>query len=575
MNRRDLFKGVFATTALSYPLYKFINLLITRDSFQQLSSPKISKTRNYIQFNFYGGPTRWCYDHLLNPYNDKYYHHPMANNQISPSLSKKEKFYHQKKYKGINLPLLWHENLLNKTPMKELLNNALIIRGAHLQGTTGHPMSSSKTIAPSIGGLSIDGLLADRSEKLLSSITIGDTPVNRAFKSVSSSCIQINGNVNNKLSYLLTPFYLEKNGHRDKEVDLVVEEVIHIINESQESLTLKNDLKKARQFFGDNITLFLNEYSSLVQKYDQIIKESIKHKIKGIDDHVIPTPRLPLTVKGDKSIDDLLGPYKVSNVYMLNMDLREILNKAEISQMSENFALAEFISKYGLSSSIVFANKNEIGNMFENITHEMAYTENMIVREFDKETNTTTLRAKSSPRKETPRLSFDSHTTGSIINTLTCSKFFYSFSNCLNELISRLKDIKLEKGNLFEETIIHVTSEFDRWPEENLSGSAHNEQSHVSTFYSGIIHEPIVLGNIFTGDKNSSSEAYTIGNSAPVKELKQRVHIGHISSTLSTLLRVPPIVKRAESLVEIQQGRVVSRIERARNIEGSYENYLG
>ncbi|ATH07769.1 hypothetical protein BIY24_07355 [Halobacteriovorax marinus] len=574
MNRRDLLKGLCATSIASYPLYKFINILIAKDSLQQLSVPKLSQTRNYIQFNFYGGPTRWSYDHFLNPYGDKYYHHPMANNQISQNLINKENIYRQTEYKGVNIPILWDEILLDKTPMKEQLNNALIIRGAHLQGTTGHPMSSSKTVAPSIGGASIDGLLADKSDKLLSSITVGDTPVNRAFKSKGSSCIQINGEIENKLSYLLNPFYLESNAKKNQEIDIIVDKVIDVINQSERSHKLKEDLKKTRKYFRENISDFLNEYSILTKKYNQLIEESLKHRIVGIDDKEIPTPNFPITVEGDKSIDDILGPYKITNVYMVGIDLREILKSVKIGQMSENFALAEFISKYGLSSSIVFANKNEIGDMFDNVLHDKVYTEDMITREYNKSTNTTTLRANSSPRRESPKLSFDSHTTGSIVNTLTCTKFYYAFSNCLNELIRTLRDIQLNKGSLFDETIIHVTSEFDRWPNDNLAGSAHNEQAHISTFYSGIIQGPIVLGNIFTGEPDSDSEAYTIGNSAPVKELNQRVHIGHISSTLSTLLRLPPIMKRAESLIEILNGKVVPKIERARNVKGTYEDFI-
>lgn len=570
MNRRNLLKGLFASSIAIYPIHKLIKEIIKQDKFEPLGIPTKGTTRNYIQFNFYGGPSRWCYDHFLNPYGDHYIHNPMTSNKIDPKKGPGDQELKTFNYKGVNTPELWAEDLVSNRKMRNLLDNSLTIRGVHMEGTSGHPMSSSKTIAPSIGGISIDGILADLSTKPISSITIGDTPVNRAFKSRYSSSIKINGDTPNRLEYLLSPFYLQDSTDTNgKEMDILLDKAIEMLNNSPESKVLNSDLKRARLFFRDNITEYLKEYDSLINKYSLIIKSALNHQIKGVDDSPIPTPKLPITVDGDREIQEILGAYHINGTYHLNDDLRDILKSVEVSRLSEDFALAEFLSKYGLSSSIVFSDKNEIGVMFDKVISNQCYRESDIFKNYNKKTNKTTISSMRNRRIEYPQLSFDSHMTGSIINTLTSTKYFYIFSSCLDELIDSTKKIKIGKSTLFDETIIHVTSEFDRSPREDLSGSDHNEQAHVSTFYSGIIDGPIVLGNIYTGENALG----TIGNSAPIKELKSKIGISHVSSTLSTLLRIPPIIKRSQSLVEIKNNKVKPTIKLAENIRGSSENY--
>ncbi|WP_290730372.1 hypothetical protein [Halobacteriovorax sp. JY17] len=575
MNRRNLLKGIFISSAITYPVYRLLSALIKEDKFQPLGVPKVSKTRNYIQFNFYGGPTRWCYDHFLNPYGSEFIQNPMTFNQFDPTSPLDQQKLYQFEYKKTHVPLLWSEELHSKRKMTNLLDNSLTIRGVHLEGTTGHPMNSSKMIAPGIGGYSIDGLLADLSKKPLTSITVGDTPVNRAFKSRASSNIKVKGDIENHLDYILSPFYL-KTGDKEnsKEMEELLDNAINILNQSETSKNLKSDLKRARIFFKESIEAFLAEYDSLILKYQEIIAAGLKHKIKGVDDKAIPTPSLPLTLDGDIEIEDALGPYKVNNIYILSEDLRQLLDSANVGKLAQNFALAEFISKYGLSSSIVFANKNEIGEIFRNVSAKTSYKEESLKKSYDKITNKTTITSTSAPGLERPQLSFDSHSTGSLINLLTCSKFFYIFSSCLDELINVLKATKLDNHkSLFEETIIHVTSEFDRVPKNSLSGSDHNEQAHVSTFYSGIIQGPIVLGNILVGSHQRDKNWGTIGNSAPVSSLNSKIGISHVSSTLSSLLRIPPIIKRSPSLIKVEKGRAIPIVELAKNIGENHETY--
>lgn len=573
MNRRDLLKGIFTSSALALPIYKLIEILIKNDSFSPLGAPTIESTRNYIQFNFYGGPTRWCYDHFLSPYENRIIHNPMTFNQINPNISPDKQIHKTYKYKNINVPLLWDEDLLSKRKMSNLLDNSLTIRGVHLEGTSGHPMNSSKMVAPSIGGLSIDGILSDMSKKPLSSITVGDTPANRAYRSRRNSNIKISGNVKNRLEYLLSPFHLDsKEENKNNELEQIVDEAIKVLNKSKESKNLKSDLKKARVFFRDNISNFLNEYNSLISKYKEIIDKALKYKIKGIDDSPVPTIKLPIIVKGNVEIEDVLGPYRINNIYFMNEDLREILDKIEVTRLAEDFALAEFLSKYGLTSSVVFSDKNEIGEMFKNVSSKRTLRDTDIIKSYNPERNETTLSTKSKYRKETPQLSFDSHSVGSVINLLTCAKYYYVFSSCLDEFISTLKSIEIYNKTLFDETVIHVTSEFDRVPNSNLSGSGHNEEAHVSTFYSGIIDGPLVLGNIYIGTNNKDKQWGTIGSSAPVKALGSKTGISHLSSSLSCLLRIPPIVRRSPSLIKIENEKVIPIIELAKNIGDSNEN---
>ncbi|MGZ3691332.1 MAG: hypothetical protein ACXVAX_07500, partial [Pseudobdellovibrio sp.] len=152
------------------------------------------------------------------------------------------------------------------------------------------------------------------------------------------------------------------------------------------------------------------------------------------------------------------------------------------------------------------------------------------------------------------------------------NQFYLGLGSCLLELIDRLKATKIENTTLFNETVIQVASEFDRFPTQLGAGTEHNSSAYVTSFFSGIIQQPTVLGNVFVGRPKGGYHAQgTIGDSAPVPSLiNHNININNVSSTLSEMLRVPKIVPRAASLVAVKNEKLEPLIEPARNIENRH-----
>jgi len=576
ITRRSLILSGLGFISSAYPIAKLLEMIINspgQDSFSRFTSQPV---RNYVQFNLYGGPTRWSYDHFLKPYDqDPFVHHPMV---VSENLGENNFSYETFKHAGINIPSLWKNKLIttssNEVPMTNLLNNMMTIRGVNLEGSMGHPVNCSKMVAPKIGGISLDGLIADKSTRPFGALTLGNSPVNRSFKSKHSTVSKIPGDSDNYLKYMLEPFFLKEDLSikHSEDIDKAIEDAITTLKISENEHPLHKDLHKARKLFRESIDGLISEYDDLVEKYSKIIDKSLNSKVLGVNDKIVTTPKFPFQVNGESELLKELGKYHYRGSLLCDDDLCNILKTVENRKLAEEFALVEYVITHGLCSSIVISPQNEIGNLFDSITSMRSLPLSKIKTTYDKNKNQTTFSSDiKSYVKMTEKCSLDSHTIGSLANFLTSSMFFYTFSGCLNELISVIKTKNNNNENLFDETVIHVTSEFDRVPNENLDGSGHNEQAHVSTFYSGIIEGPIVLGNIYAGLTKVQDPSFygTIGNSAPVKELgNQKVGISNVSSTLSTLIKVKPIVGRSPSLVEVKDGKVLPKIERATNIEG-------
>ncbi len=592
-SRRNFLLGVgigsAAFASAFSPIRKLLLALLTGGD-PELGGLKIRETRNFLQLNLYGAPSRWFFDNSLKPYDDSiFYRHPMHFNRIT---GKNQFDYQTHKYGGINMPYLWKFGIPKQaggsTPMTNLLDNFMTIRGVQMEGTIGHPANCAKLVAPSLGGVSLDGLLADRSDCLVSAISIGGTPANRAFKARSSTVLKIKSNQPNYLAYILDPFLyqgrpaLENSEEITGLVDQALDEVrLQRNGQAEHFKPLYSDLKKARRYLLRNIESFLSEYDSLIKKYHALIERAHGTELSGINDYLMPGLELPQTVKGKLSERLGLGRFYTANHFVLDGDLRGILKNAQIGHLAQEFALAEFIFKKGLSTSLVIAPENEMGHLFFKAMSSSGLKHSDVQSSYDKSAIATTysMRPGAKPAPCELLLSMDSHHTGSMVNFITCNHYYYAYATCLNELISSFKATKLKRGNLFDETVIQLTAEFERLPNYYHDGSKHNELAHVSSFFSGIIKGPQVLGNIFTGhqkyDDPESRDLGTVGFSAPVAELGNRpIGISNLSSSISKMLRVPAIVKRAPSIIDVKNNTVTSKIEKAKNVQGESISYF-
>ncbi len=584
MKRRQLLSRMRDFSILKFvssPMQRMFAAVVA-DNLYQAENKQDVESRNYLQINMYGAPTRFGFDNLLRPYDDcdfvpyKFIANKIEGQDLN-NLADVRFSYSTEKIKGFNMPHQWKQKVPapnGKTrAMTDLMDNMMMIRGCKLD-FSGHPLNAMQQICPIQDGLSLNGVVGDASKTLFASVSVGNNPVTRAFKSEHCLLTEIPYQEKNYVEYLLNPFVIKKterlynNAELEKEFDSIVSSYPNKIKDigSLKKSSIKN-LK-------DNIDLYLAQYSKLVAKYRELIDRSIA---TAENLPKIATARFPYKIDSKRTVAEVLGPCVFGRIYCINNDVSALVQTGKLNYWAEEFALAEFLLVNNLSKSILISPPSpDIGDSLENIhIKEFVRMDDLEVVE-DKVNKTFHIDVKKTPgarinfKDKFDPIPMDSHVHGVAYEVIATTILFRAMSSCVLELIDVLKKTKKGSNNLFDETIIHLATEFDRIPQPDGAGTHHNAYSNPTSILSGCIKGPQLLGNIFTGDLKDKPSYYigTVGNGAPVKELGSAIKISHVSSTLSTLLRVKPIVGRSQSLVKEVNGQVVSLIEKARNLEG-------
>lgn len=576
------------------PIQKLLTTMMNGRGNPSFSRLEKQPCRNYVQFNMYGGPGRWFFDSLLKPHDDSpYFFHPMYVNKftkVDPHANNPYTMeYATHKIEDLNFPFLWKHDIPTTGPtrkrMSNLLDHMMIIRGVHMEGTIGHPINSSKMMAPFFGGESLDGCLADASNRLIPAISLGNGPVNRAFNAKNRSVVRINSDEKNYLRFLLNPFFhpgketFPQTGHMDSVLNEAISamRVAHKLGHQKYS-PLYQDLSRTRKLFRQSIDGLLAEYEKLVIKYRKIIHAAQKTTLNGIDDLPLPGLKLPIELPGDRNPKEALGMYLLETHYLTDNDIRDVLEEAYMASLAQEMALAEYVLTHGLSTSVLIAPKKEMGFMFENARTQNGVEIPDMQSEYNDEKNITRFSRGPAAKNKSSSIvvPFDCHNTGVIPNTYMSSKYYYVLGSVLSELTSSLGRVSMENGSVFDETVVHLTAEFDRQSKDTLEGTNHNEDGHVSTLFSGAIKGPVLLGNIFSGGPSETEETEwgTQGFGAPISSFdNQRIGIGNLNSSLCKILRIKPMLKRSHSFLELKKGSVISLIDEGKNIKGGFSSY--
>lgn len=544
--------------------------------------------RNLVQFNLYGAPSRWFFDNVLRPSDsDPFLQGAGVYNQISsinsqnPHLSQGS--YADLKIRGFNMPHLWQYDVARANggvrPMSELMSHMLMIRGCNMF-FDGHPINCTRQVSPISGDVSITGLVADATNAFIPALNVGQTPASRAFKSrLNMGVVDIPSAHPDYISFILDIYSKQDVASKQSadSVDADVERALAALHSY--SLTnqpgaevLYNERKRAEKMMRAGIKNLGEVFGPLVAKYEDLFQRSMKlSAIRGVTDQVIPGLSFPCERPGDREVLAGLGSHHAESNLICSSDLRDMFAQVQSQNLAKQFALAEFALTEGLSSSILLTTPQERGHTLLNLAPVSCYTVDQIEKKFDsiKKISTYSVKAGATQVSKKIQLLHDSHATGWMTNVIGCNLFYRGFSSCLLELIDRLKAVSVGGGTLFDETVIQYATEFDRMPSDLGAGLTHNELGAVTSLFSGIIQKPTILGNIYVGrDSQNPNPLGTIGTAAPVPTLENKIiGINNISSTLSEMLRVPRIVPRAASLVEVKGAKLTPTIEHARNIE--------
>lgn len=556
MNRREFLQKqlkIIWMTSLSTSFFSCLNKKTINNL--QFEIPK--ERRNYVQINLYGGPARWMLDNFLKPTSDdEFISNPMVGTRFINEKGHVELGLTE--FGNYLIPDLWNFEFQSKRKMKSILSNAITVRGVNAN-TGGHPGANIKTVRPTQGLSSIHGLISDSFKTPLPSILMGSNPAVRNYSGKNKEAIFTDIELMKKKSLLeqvLSPFlvHTKRSLFQDKnQQEILLEESLKDLKEAfPQDKTFLQNLEESKKLFIENLKPFINEYDQILRKYELVAKVN-SEGFSGLSSiEQFSTLDNKAFKKGAKNED--WGGHKINyDQYLRGDNIEEMFSSSHLGYIPAQFATAEFLLKKGLSNSILITTPNEMGNLL----YRCQNNGNLDLKSFSQ--------GKSIPhRSKEFSQEMDTHQTGTIMSTISQNKFYRGMMGCLDEFIEGLKKTHHHGKNSFDHTLIHLTSEFERIPKEDLSGSDHNPYSHTSTFISGAIKDFKVIGNIHIGDK----EMGTIGTAGKLASMKRKLIPGDIYHSICEFMEIDNPIPRTHSLLKRKGEEVIPSITECKNIAG-------
>ncbi len=508
-------------------LLKFAGLSLTTP-FLYGKEVEPKKNAFLLQVNMFGAPSRWLFDLPLFPFSED--KTVLRNMMVGNRIKKMDRFetsLDTVSIGGVRYPSLWGKSFyssLGKGDLSSLYSNMLTIRGCNM-AIDGHETNSQKLMSPFGLGNSINAQVAKYYPadfgplQLLQSYSpMVTTP--GAYKSnegISSINIFMKEEYNKKLF-----------DYKFKKKEIQFE------NRLLSALAKLNNLHQINEkVFSRKLEVFEKQFEQAVTKYQKILKRNYKSYIN--DERRKIALRSKIDFKNASSSEELRRNYGhlfYEDLYLEGENLREIALDLEFPRLVEKFALTEVIALNNLSSSCLMM---------------LDPPENISFKAFDPIT-------KKTLSKTSVKGTFDTHNVGAVADILIGNAFYHAFTSLLNEFV-----ITLKKEKLFDNSLIHITSEFDRTPRKDLSGSDHGYQGHTSTLIGGQFKGTYCLGNIFKSydDPSALHPGNGIwGAGAPIKELDDRtISYRNISSTICHLLKIKSITPEDKSLVSFGKNK--------------------
>jgi len=452
---------------------------------------------------------------------------------------------------SFQVPHFWGLKQHNGVEHSELLKNMITVRGVDIN-VLGHPLGIIKTVRPNSEHPSIHGLISDHSKSPLPSVIFGSNPATRSYHANKRGGLIIPLRKENLITSILSPFLMsdEKSffGAGDKR-DRILKEVLNNIDAVKGFDSIyKNELKSTLRLFVDDLQPILNEYEETHARYQDIIKRNI-YNFEGLDINRLKLPSLKPTHAKE------WGRYKIDHqTYLGGENLEEMLSSAHPGTLSEQFACTEVLIKRGIVKSFMISTPNEMGCLLYNCHNKG----NFLNSSFN---NSKLIKVKD----KNCVIQMDSHETGTILTTASAFMYFRSLIPCINNLKVELKNIKLGNNKtLFDKSLIHLSSEFERRPREDESGSDHNNHSHTSSFISGSIKKFQMLGNITVG----RGRLGTIGTAAPVTKINRTIAARDVYRSVCNILKIECPLPRTHSLLKWDGDTIVQGFEELKNVRG-------
>lgn len=522
-SRRDFLKSLFYSGAY-YKLVRPIQLIVNGVVTQQIFANENNYGPKYIRFLFAGAPPRWFYDCPLRIHDNSVF----QNNSMSITHGSGE--YRDYKYKNkYNIPILWQRDmpLVNSSKIKQesLLDNMIFIRGISAPNPD-HLSSRLATISPNNEVETIAGILMENASEIIPAVQY-DQVFHHKSK-IGQGAIITGGEGTNFASTLLSSF----NSSRVFEKFMTNDNLEKMINAAASSISSQNifqdgkreiiklDKKKAKEAIRTGISQYIEQYDTLFAKYDSLMKASFNTSLgEGIElgnhlsnqnyDRKFYQLQGNINFFDDKQIDNLMDGFN-EDTYIL--------------RLRESFAIAELLIKNNISNSFL-GRVLHIGNInygSGNVT-----------------------------------ISLDGHSTGKYSSLLFYSKFYQAFNTCLYELMSQLKS-----DNMFDRTLIEITSEFNRMGRRDGSGSDHGWKGANTTLLSGKIKEFQISGYTAPYQSGTYEGSWGYAGDMNGKVSGGKITMDNLISTCANILGIRSPLVNVDSLVtENSRGEMHIRFE--------------
>ncbi len=477
----------------------------------------------YIYVSLSLGPPRWMFDMLPTPNgaSDNFIKGGFGNAfNISGStieLINKTFRYEYGGGKKIYLPPVWGMGM-SSANFTDLLPHTLFVRGIDME-INNHGVSNARQVAPILGGNSLHGVIADQMGSPVAAVVTGASS-GAAFKSAKGLGSVVAAQNGNPITTLIAPFKNLPNTivYRAEEVKPVVDQFLDRMDSyadqhriSQSSLRDAHD--SADQLIRLNIDALASSWDGILAKYNGLVDTAMhpnKGELPGVYDKTIPK----------QAVADPRFRYDNDNASLLVDldDARDIIQadtgKPEIARQ---FALTEFLMTSGICSAV-----------------DLAVAQSVLSKAKVSASGTATITA-------------DQHGVGAVTSIVATTIFYRGLLTAMTELVRTLK-----AQGLFDTTIIHISSEFNRIPRSDGSGSDHGVDGSSATLMSGMFNEVAYIGNIKQGSSTGDNPG-TWGLAADWDfgdGLKRPIKVNDIARSITAMTNSRDIVANGYSLVK-------------------------
>lgn len=483
----------------------------------------------YVFVSLAGAPPRWMFDMLTTPNgaSDPYVAGGFGTGfEISGTSVKAVNQTFEYKHgvsneKKLYLPPVWGFSPNGaKIKFTEILPHTLFVRGMDME-INNHGVSNARQVAPITGGRSLHGVIADQVGSPVAMVNHGASS-GFAFSSAKGfGAVRATGS-GNPITALLTPFKSLPNSleYRSDALKPVVEQFLDRIDSYAKAHritdnTLREAHESADYLMRLNIDQLANDWDPIFKRYNDLITEAIhpkKGEMPGIFDKAIPFD----TATGK----DKFYRYDISNptrLITLN-DYRDMVDdRTTKPEIARQFALTEFLLLTGISSTL---DLSIAGTVMNNVNLSSTARGSIIA---------------------------DQHGVGIVPSIVTTTLFYRGLLAAMSELVSALK-----QKNLFDKTIIHISSEFNRIPRADGSGSDHGVSGSSATLISGMFNEVAFIGNV---KKTTSSSTYPgswglAANWTFEDQSERPIKVNDVARTITAMTNSADIVANGYSLVK-------------------------